>query len=239
MRLSILFLVTTYNTWNIAFINSYIYLHYLTSINNLQDWHWLLIWVYFITACIQSWLYHYQHTTHRKLVDKFFKILFSTTPTLCILVTLLYWILLNDEALNMDYSFGLRFRGGAQHTFNSFIAILDLWFSNQILTKYCLISPLIFILFYEILVLIWYGVGLYWPYTFLASVSGSINGSINWLSTLAFMLGILFATTVIYILIYFIVVWRERVLAGRESVSRSRQASAEVPAVEEMPYETL
>ena len=197
-----------------------------------------MIWVYFIIAVVQSFVYVYQHNNGLKAKADFaFNVAFSITPTICVLVTLLYWVLLNDEALNLDYSFGLRFRGGAQHTLNAVIALVDLNFSSYILTFKQVIFPIVFVLFYQILVLIWFFAAQVWPYTFLASISGTSMGTFNWASTLAFVVGILFVTGLVFLGVYGLVEVREKVKVGREG--RTRQPSAELPAVEENPYANL
>ena len=233
LRIGVLLVVTTYNIWNIAYIGSIIYLQYLTN------WHWILINTYFISASIQSYCYIYKRETFKPKVDIAMKYLFAMTPTLAVLVTVLYWVLLNDEALNSNYSLPLRIRGGGQHTVNSVITLVDLYLGTAMTSAKLVVVPLLFLIAYQLNVFIFYAARTNWPYTFLRSVSGTVSDEIiDWGPTIGFLIGILAVTALTYLGVCGVIYCRE-MHREKRGMGRTRQPSAEMPNVEANPYSNL
>ena len=117
----------------------------------------MLLWFYFGLGTLKS----YKKNLN---VEKTFGVVFCTVQALTVLVVVVYWVLLSDEALNHVDPFFPRFRSAFQHTFNLAFTLTDLVFSDTAVELKDAIYPVLFLFSYQVVGFVWFMIDGTWPY---------------------------------------------------------------------------
>ena len=164
----------------------------------LIDWHWLVIWLYFALLTVQSWQ---QIHGEKYCLAKIVHVVFSIIQPIALMVSVVYWVLLSDEAFNPKYSLFLRWRSALQHILNIVFTFLDLFTSNTVITLKDSLYPTFFVSVYLVFGFVWFVQRAEWPYSFLNSVVGTELGNLKWGLFAAFVIVLLVAVVLFHLVV--------------------------------------
>ena len=160
--------------------------------------------MYFGLGTLQSFGQRYEQ--EKLVVGGAFRVCFAIVQPIAILVSLVYWLLLRDEAFNDIDPLFLRARSASQHAFNILFTLLDLFTTETKLKPIDCIYPLLFLGLYQVSSLVWFFVQGVWPYEFMAQIAGNSKENLKWDMIILFS-GAIFVVTILFHFVVIGLIW--------------------------------